>query len=250
MGNKHRAKVGDPSAESPDVRARLLNALTEVIAARGYRDATVADVVAMARMSRRAFYAHFANKQDAYLALLAATNAGLIERIGKSVDRAAPWQAQIRQAIEAWLQGAAAQPELTLSWCRDAPGLGIPARELQLQGLDEFTKLVNELADSPKLREAGIAPPSAEASVVLIGGLRELIATQVEHQRPVTDLADSAVAITTALFSAFPLNAGPEKHGGPANPTNVGPARRGRHTQGAHDSRVKTSAASSKGKRR
>ncbi|MBF6174393.1 TetR/AcrR family transcriptional regulator, partial [Nocardia blacklockiae] len=48
--------------------------------------------------------------------------------------------------------------------------------------------------------EAAVSMPP-EMAIVLIGGLRELIAVQVESGRPLADLTDAAVAITTALLT-------------------------------------------------
>ncbi|WP_228824851.1 hypothetical protein [Nocardia blacklockiae] len=66
----------------------------------------------------------------------------------------------------------------------------------------EFLTLIQDLADNPGVRAEGLGPPTPDAAVVLVGGLRELIATQVENGRPITALADTAVAITTAILTA------------------------------------------------
>ena len=76
----------------------------------GYRDSTVADVVRHARTSRRTFYEHFASKQACFIALLQEAKATVIRQIAAAVDPRAPWDAQVRQAIEAWI--AAAQADL------------------------------------------------------------------------------------------------------------------------------------------
>jgi AcrR family transcriptional regulator len=49
-------------------RWRLLEAVVEVTARAGYADATVADVIAVAKVSRKTFYEHFADKEAAFLA--------------------------------------------------------------------------------------------------------------------------------------------------------------------------------------
>ncbi len=48
-------------------RWRLLEAITEVTAKLGYADATVADVIAGAGVSRKAFYEHFTDKEHCFL---------------------------------------------------------------------------------------------------------------------------------------------------------------------------------------
>ncbi|MBF6176808.1 TetR/AcrR family transcriptional regulator, partial [Nocardia blacklockiae] len=170
-----------------DVRAELLAALAGEIAEKGYRATTVGDVVGRAQMSRRAFYAHFGSKEDCYLALLDSTTTVLVSRIREAVDSSQPWQVQVRQAIGAWLETSALQPALALSWCRDAPALGEPARALQQRSQQAFGELVTDLigrrTDHGTGDEAAVSMPP-EMAIVLIGGLRELIAVQVESGRP------------------------------------------------------------------
>ena len=48
-------------------RERLIAAMGELVGAEGYASTTVANVAARARVSRKAFYQHFANKQECFL---------------------------------------------------------------------------------------------------------------------------------------------------------------------------------------
>ena len=54
--------------------------------ARGYRDTTVADVVRLARTSRRNFYEHFVDRDACFLALFDATNDAMMDEIAATVD--------------------------------------------------------------------------------------------------------------------------------------------------------------------
>src|SRR5688572_25236353 len=49
-------------------RERILAAVGDVVSVAGYRDMSVEDVIVTAGISRRTFYEHFKNKQDAFLA--------------------------------------------------------------------------------------------------------------------------------------------------------------------------------------
>ncbi len=55
-------------------RDRLIAAMAASIEAKGYRETTVADVVRLARTSRRTFYEHFVDRESCFLALFDATN--------------------------------------------------------------------------------------------------------------------------------------------------------------------------------
>ena len=89
-------------ATDGSVRGRLLDAMLTCIGDRGYRDSTVADVVRVARTSRRTFYQEFDDKQDCFVELLRVANEATIRYIVDRIDAAAPWRTQIRQAVTAY----------------------------------------------------------------------------------------------------------------------------------------------------
>jgi AcrR family transcriptional regulator len=185
---------------SAEFRLRLLEAMATAIREHGFRDTTVADVVRHARTSRRTFYEHFASKQDCYLAMLRESNAEMISDIAAAVDPHAPWDVQIQQAIGAWIGASESEPEITLSWIREIPSLGSEARQLQRDFLEGFIVLIETLMDNPELRAAGVQPVSRPLAIMLLGGLRELMATTVEDGGSLADINDVAVQATMALI--------------------------------------------------
>ena len=193
--------VGAPAAaEHAEFRRRLLDGMATAIAERGFRESTIADVVRHARTSRRTFYEHFASKQDCFIALLREANAEMVRQIAAAVDPRAPWDTQVRQAIEAWIACAQSQPTLTLSWIREVPALGEESRQLQREALEAFIVLVETLTDTAELRAAGIVPPPRQFSIMLLAGLRELIAITVEDGGDIADITEVAVEATMAML--------------------------------------------------
>ena len=200
--NTAQPEVASPEtvAAPTEFRRRLLEGMAAAIRECGFRDSTVADVVRHARTSRRTFYEHFPSKQACFTALLQEANAAMVRQIAAAVDPGAPWDAQVRQAIEAWIAGAQSDLALTLSWIRDLPSLGSDARHLQREWLETFIVLIENLTDTPELRAAGVAPPSRQLAIILLGGLRELIATTVEDGGDVGDITEVAIQATQALL--------------------------------------------------
>ena len=133
------------------------------------------------------------------IALLQQANTATVRQIAAAVDPRAPWDAQVRQAIQAWIAVAQSDLALTPSWIRDLPSLGSDARHLQREWLEAFVALIQNLSDTPKLRAAGVAPPSRQLAIMLIGGLRELIAATAEDGSDITDVTEVAVQATPAL---------------------------------------------------
>ena len=181
-------------------RRRLLDALAASIAEDGYRKTTVADIVRRARTSRRTFYEHFSDKEACFVALLADANAAMIRQISAAVDPKAPWDVQVRQAVGAWIAAAESAPALTVSWIRDLPSLGAAARGLQRDLMDQFITMLQTLCDTEELRAAGIRPVSRQRAIILLGGLRELMATTVEDGGRIGDVAGLAEQASIALL--------------------------------------------------
>src|SRR6202030_2478022 len=109
-----RAEAGLAGTAPAEFRRRLLEGMAAAIRETGYRDATVADVVRHARTSRRTFYEHFPSKQACFIDLLREANAAMVRQIAAAVDPGARWDAQARQAIEAWIAGTQADQALPL----------------------------------------------------------------------------------------------------------------------------------------
>jgi AcrR family transcriptional regulator len=186
-------------------RRRLLDGMAASIRRRGYPDTTVADIVREARTSRRTFYAHFADRQECLVELLHETNERTIARITAAVDPQEAWEVQARQAVEGWIAAAQADPPITLSWIRDMPALGEGrARRFQRETMAAFIVLIQTLTDTPRLREAGVRPPSEQTAIILLGGLRELIAATVEDGKDIADVIAPAVEATRLLLGPSP----------------------------------------------
>jgi AcrR family transcriptional regulator len=192
--------VSDDLEVAAEFRRRLLEGMAAAIRECGYREATVADVVRHARTSRRTFYEHFASKQACYVALLREANALTTRQIKAAVDPRAPWDIQVRQAIEAWIGCSESDQALTLTWIRDLPSLGTDARQLQRELQEAFVVLIQDLTGTPELHAAGVAPVPRQLIIVLLGGLRELIATTVEDGDPISGITEHAVQATKAIL--------------------------------------------------
>ena len=201
------ARVAEPDQATADHRERLLAGLASALRERSYWEVTVADVVRHARTSRRTFYEHFAGKQDCLIALLREENDQAVARIAAAVNPRSPWQAQVRQALEAWIGGVEDDPGVRLCWIRVVPSLGAAARPLLRQTMTAFADLIRTLAESPELASAGVTPPAPQETVMLLGGLKELIATTVEDGGDLSSIIDVATDVAIRILAP---------HAGPA----------------------------------
>lgn len=189
-----------------DTVGRLLEAMATSVDERGFKATTVADVVRVARTSRRTFYEHFSGRDDCFLALLAKVNGELINHIDAAVDRSLPWREQVRQAIEAWIGGSMSRPAITLSWILDTPGLGTSARAQQRTAMGQFYALITELLQSPTYTAEHPQPVSRFLPIILVGGLRELLAIHVEDSGDISDIDEIVDAATEATIAVLAVS--------------------------------------------
>jgi AcrR family transcriptional regulator len=187
-------------AHDPQRRRRLLAGMAAAIAERGYPQVTVADIVRLARTSRRTFYEHFPDKQQCLVALILDSHRRVVAAVAGAVDITAPWTLQVRQAIEAWIEGVRADPDATLNWIRTMPALP-DARQLMRTTLAAYAELIGQLADNPSFARAGVRPPSPQETTMLLGALRELIATTVEDGDDITSIVDVATDFTIRVLA-------------------------------------------------
>jgi AcrR family transcriptional regulator len=187
--------------EPTSFRQRLLEGLATSIGERGYRETKIADIVRHARTSRRTFYAEFSGKDECFVALLAAANERLRLRITEAVNPAAPWDTQVRQAVEAYVESVASEPAITVSWIRELPALGTVGRQVQRDAMGSLTDMLLLLVDNDEFRRVGTRPVSRPIALILLGGLRELTATIVEDGGDIRDLTEVGVQAAAALLA-------------------------------------------------
>ena len=199
------ATVADDAASAKSVdtdpfRRRLLEGLAASIGEQGYRATTVADIVRHARTSKRTFYSQFPSKEQCFLELLHADVENLAREIRDAVDPDADWQAQIHQAVEAYVGHIEARPAITLSWIRELPSLDPAARPFQRRGMQLLTSLLIDLSGNPGVKQAGLPPLTRPLAVILVGGLRELTALAVEDGHTMREIVEPAVQASVAML--------------------------------------------------
>lgn len=95
-----------------DQRARIMVALAEAMAADGYTEVSVADVLRRAGVSRETFYQQFSSKRDCFLQTFDAAAAILADRIDGAVADAPAGggPAAAEAAVGAYLDALVAEP--------------------------------------------------------------------------------------------------------------------------------------------
>jgi len=160
-------------------RARLYGAMIESVSRHGYDATTVARVIALAGVSRRAFYEHFANKEECFLATYDHVVARARRRMLTAWASERGWSQRLRAAFHALLDQAADAPAAAHLVLVDGLGIGTQARErLELAGFTFERLIARALAHAPS--EAGF---SAGMPRAVIGGLRHVAFRRTLEQR-------------------------------------------------------------------
>ncbi|MGH2922719.1 MAG: TetR/AcrR family transcriptional regulator [Solirubrobacterales bacterium] len=185
-------------------RGRMLEAMVDVVADKGYPAATVADVVARAGVSRRTFYEQFRDKEACYLA---AYEAGVDYVLGRIREDAASvpvhdWRGALRSNIETYLRVLADEPAFAWSLHVEALSASPAALAQRARIFARFTDRTRRAYERARSEDASKPPLPDEAFAFHSGGIDELIreCLRARGAEALPTLIEPAVATTMALF--------------------------------------------------
>jgi AcrR family transcriptional regulator len=175
-----------PAGGTP--RNRLLRAMTETIAERGYASTTVADVVTRAGVSRKTFYQHFAGKRECLLATYDAIVADYMAAAADAYRTSSDSSQRAQAGLRALLERASADPSAMRTVTIEVAGAGeegIARREKLIGSCEAFLR--ESLALAP--RPGTIANPILRA---IVGGVVRVMYTHTQSGEQTTDLPQLA----------------------------------------------------------
>ena len=147
-------------------RRRILGAVTEAVAQKGFARVTVADVIRQAGVSRETFYEQFTDKEDCFLAALDAAAATLLAVLRGALERpAADPTERLEHLLDSYLTAVAAKPVLAKAYLIDAFGAGPAATRRRIELQQQFVELMVEVL-GPEQRFMSEAIVAAVSSMV------------------------------------------------------------------------------------
>jgi AcrR family transcriptional regulator len=158
-------------------RSRILEAMIEVCAERGYAETRVADVIAYAGVSRKTFYELFTDREDCFLAAYDALVGMLLEQTAAAYqsDPSAPWPERLRRGLTAFLTQVAQHPARARFAIVEVLSAGPRALARRDAAIRQFTDFI----------DAGRAETSVEVpgilALLMTGGVNELIYSEILH---------------------------------------------------------------------
>lgn len=179
-------------------RERILDAVTNLTAARGYAAVGIDDVAAEAAVSLHAFYEHFADKEDALLVAYELGHAKGLAIVQRAYSSQVKWPNAVRAAIEALFRFLASEPAFAHIALVDAKTATSRTAERSNAGVSAFAQLL--LPGMDEIPED--ARPPAVIIEAIAGGIFELCLQQA-LQRRIHELPGQTVAATYIALAPF-----------------------------------------------
>lgn len=130
------------SSAAADQRRRILRAVGELVAKRGYADVTVELIVKRAHVSYKTFYKHFAGKEECFLALFDSVLDMSERTVQERLDpETLPWPDQVALALRTVADLIVAEPLLARAVMVEAPTVGPGIRERYQRATKFFAPL-------------------------------------------------------------------------------------------------------------
>jgi AcrR family transcriptional regulator len=181
-------------------RDRLMAATVAVVAKNGFDETTIAQICAVASVSRRTFYAYFSSKEECFLT----TYDSILEHLRIATDAAAAgevaWTDMVRAKLRAGLEFFAASPDLA----KFSMGVG------QQGGEDVAARSRAATDEALDYLCEGMPPetrvPPKVVTVSLLGGMAALILRKVNNGEGenLPDLLPDLVELFLAPFLGRP----------------------------------------------
>lgn len=176
-----------------DQRARLLEAMARAVAHKGFAKTTVADVVALAGVSRRTFYEHFSDKEDCFLAAYRTGSDALIRALAGTVIASGleDWHDRMRVGLETYTRLLAADPDFAHALLVDVLGAGPRAVQLRREVFSSFVDLY-------RTAPGDLPEPFLRA---LVGGISELVQEHIltEGAESLEELAPTLIDLAFSV---------------------------------------------------
>ena len=170
-------------------RLRLLDAVAQVVAAKGYGAATVADVIGRAGVSRRTFYEQFTGLEDCYLAAYEDGMRSLFDAI--------------RRALAA----LASQPAAAWAFTIEVMGAGRAALDRRAWVLAQWVARWRGMQAHQGEEGAQAWPARSDAHLLaLVGGSEELVRETLRRDgaQALPTLRTALVEVALAMLGASP----------------------------------------------
>src|SRR5258708_28918225 len=180
---------------------RILSAVAQAAAELGYAEMSVEAIIARAGVSRRTFYEHFRNKEDAFLAAYATVVRQQAGQIRRAYLHETGPRERLRAGIRAYLRCMAGEPEAARMCTVEVLAAGPRALARRSAAMRMFAEIIEDNIHEliPGCRRAALAAET------IVGGIHEVVFSRILTGRTdeLPGLADDLLA-TILMHDARP----------------------------------------------
>ncbi len=179
-------------------RERIFDAIANLTAAGGYPALGLDEVATEAAVSLQTFYAHFAGKEEAFIATYETGHARAMAVVNQTLARQRSWIGAVRAGAAALLELLACEPSYAHLACVDVM-IAYPHMAQRAHQANDFYAGLLDLRTAP---DAPSLLPSPVVGEAIVGGVFELLHDYVlrGQSRRLPELADHVVYIALAPF--------------------------------------------------
>jgi AcrR family transcriptional regulator len=165
-------------------RERLLVAMADATAEKGYANVAVADVIERAGVSRRSFYEQFSNKEECFLAAYDAGVDGMLGEISEAEAAASAGGllAGARAGTEVYLQLLADNPAFARTFLIEVLGAGPAALARRDAVHERFARRMAEAHAAMAAAVGGLPEPVPYIFRAAVGAIHELVTQRLLEQ--------------------------------------------------------------------
>jgi AcrR family transcriptional regulator len=182
-------------------RERLLDAIANVVAEKGYASTRVADITDYAGVSRKTFYEQFTDKEQCFLAAYDAITALLMDRMARGLAAVAQgsWEVKVRALLGEFLRFLASEPAFARMCIVEVLGSGAAGLARRDAAIEAFFPVVDQLPRTQPGAEQWLSPLTP---VFVTGGILEVVYAAIRRGETAS-LPDLEDDLTRLAFRAY-----------------------------------------------
>jgi AcrR family transcriptional regulator len=165
-------------------RGRLICAVADAVAAKGYGAATVADITELAGVSRKTFYEHFTDKQECFLASYDVGAAAILAAMAGAAEGVHNWEDLLDAVLTTWLEFLQADPAFTRAYLIEFWAAGDAARERWKLRRDRLEELLERLHARVRETDPAVTPVSGTVIAAVAGGANRVVISRILESDP------------------------------------------------------------------
>jgi AcrR family transcriptional regulator len=181
-------------------RERLIDAMANVVARKGYAATRVVDITDYAGVSRKTFYEQFSDKEDGFLAAYDEITRLLMDRLGRGLAAAQDtWEAKVHALLGGLLAFLAAEPAFARMCVVEVFAAGPKARGRRDAAIEAFLPIIGALPEEALADAEWLSPVTPK---FIVGGVLEVIYAEIRAGRA-EHLVELEEDLTRLAFRAY-----------------------------------------------